>query len=103
MEEELGVFGPVNLGAKPLDLVRTPATNVAGKPESAIDTFYKLMNQSVPQQGQTFSYVNTRNLDLSGKYPRVYATLDNENFYAKQQGTLEKLGNGVAKFTGKYL
>jgi hypothetical protein len=100
MEEELGVFGPVNLGAKPLDLVRTPATNVAGKPESAIDTFYKLMNQSVPQQGQTFSYVNTRNLDLSGKYPRVYATLDNENFYAKQQGTLEKLGNGVAKFAG---
>jgi hypothetical protein len=100
MEEESGVFGPVNLGAKPLDLVRTPATNVAGKSESAIDTFYKLMNDSVPQQGQTFSYVDTRNLDLSGKYPRVYETLDNENFYAQQQGTLEKLGNGVAKFVG---
>ena len=100
MEEELGLFGPVNLGAKPLDLVRTSTANVAGKSESAIDTFYKLMNDSVPQQGQTFSYVNTRNLDLSGKYPRVYATLDNEEFYAKQQGTLEKLGNGVAKFAG---
>lgn len=100
MEEESGIFGPVNLGAKPLDLVRTPATNVAGKPESAIDTFYKVMRQSAPQQGQTFSYVDTRNLDLSGRYPRVYQTLDNENFYAKQQGTLEKLGNGVAKFAG---
>lgn len=100
MEEELGVFGPVNLGASRLDLVKTPPTNVAGKSESAIDTFYKLMNNSIPQQGQTFSYVNTRNLDLSGKYPRVYQTLDNENFYAKQQGTLEKLGNGVAKFAG---
>lgn len=100
MEEELGVFGPVNLGAEPLDLVRKFAPVSSGKPESAVDTFYKLMNESIPQQGQTFSYVNTRNLDMSGKYPKVYATLDNEEFYAKRQGTLEKLGNGVAKFAG---
>lgn len=100
MEEELGTFGPVNLGAKPLDLVKNSSSTTSGKPESAIDTFYKLMNESTPQQGQTFSYVNTRNLDLSGRYPKVYATLDNEDLYARGQGTLEKLGNGVAKFTG---
>ena len=100
MEEELGTFGPVNLGAKPLDLVKNSPSTTSGKPESAIDTFYKLMNESTPQQGQTFSYVNTRNLDLSGKYPKVYATLDNEELYAKGQGTLDKLGNGVAKFAG---
>jgi hypothetical protein len=101
MEEEVGIFGPVNLGVEPLNLVKTPQSpGTGGKSESAVDTFYKLMNESTPQQGQTFSYVNTRNLDLSGKYPKVYATLDNEELYARGQGALEKLGNGVAKFVG---
>jgi hypothetical protein len=100
MEEELGVFGPVNLGAKPLNLVKPIVSTSSPKPESVIDTFYKLMNESTPQQGQTFSYVDTKNLDMSGKYPKVYATLDNEELYARNQGTAEKLGNGVAKFAG---
>lgn len=71
--------------------------------QSIIDTFNTLMDQGAPKTGQsnnTFSYIPTAGLDMSGKYPKVYATLDNEELYARNQGTAEKLGNGVAKFAG---
>lgn len=102
MEEELGIFGPVNLGLQPLDLVKSAPSpgyqnNEGG---SAVDKFYRLMNEGAPKEGQTFSYTPTKDLDLSGRYPKIYTSLNNEDLYAKNQGTLEKLGNGLIKMTG---
>jgi ribA/ribD-fused uncharacterized protein len=101
MEEEFGIFGIVNLGAKPFDLVKTPPSPESTiKPESAIDKFYKTMNQGLPQAGETFTYTPTAGLDLSGRFPKVYTSLDNEELYAQNQGTVEKLGNAVVKMGG---
>jgi hypothetical protein len=101
MEEEFGIFGIVNLGAKPFDLVKTPPSPESTiKPESAVDKFYKTMNQDLPQAGETFTYTPTAGLDLSGRFPKVYTSLDNEELYAQNQGTVEKLGNAVAKMGG---
>jgi hypothetical protein len=101
MEEEFGIFGIVNLGAKPFDLVKTPPSPESTiKPESAIDKFYKTMNQGLPQAGETFTYTPTGGLDLSGRFPKVYTSLDNEELYAQNQGTVEKLGNAVVKMGG---
>jgi ribA/ribD-fused uncharacterized protein len=102
MEEELGIFGPVNLGLQPLDLVKSAPSpgyqsNEGG---SAVDKFYRLMNEGAPKEGQTFSYTPTKDLDLSGRYPKIYTSLNNEDLYANNQGTLEKLGNGLIKMTG---
>lgn len=102
MEEELGIFGPVNLGLQPLDLVKSAPSpgyqsNEGG---SAVDKFYRLMNEGAPKEGQTFSYTPTKDLDLSGRYPKIYTSLNNEDLYAQNQGTLEKLGNGLIKMTG---
>lgn len=102
MEEESGIFGPVNLRLEPFNIVKTPPTpGLQDVNEgSAVDKFYNLMNQGLPNEGQTFSYVPTKNLDLSGRYPKLYPTLDNEGLYAQNQGTLEKLGNGFVKMGG---
>lgn len=106
MEEEFGIFGPVNLGAKPFDLsmqspgpVRTAPVTSEG--DSAMDIFNSLLNQAAPKTGQgSFSVLPTASLDLSGKYPKVFPGIDNESVYAQNQGTLEKLGNGLVKFGG---
>ena len=102
MEEELGIFGPVNLGLEPFNIVKTPPTPAYQDADkgSAVDRFYSMMNKGIPQEGQTFTYVPTKDLDLSGRYPKLYPTLDNESLYAQGQGTFEKLGNGLVKMGG---
>lgn len=102
MEEELGIFGPVNLGLEPFNIVKTPPTPSYQDADkgSAVDRFYSMMNKGIPQEGQTFTYVPTKDLDLSGRYPKLYPTLDNESLYAQGQGTFEKLGNGLVKMGG---
>lgn len=106
MEEEFGIFGPVNLGAKPFDLSMQAPGPVRSAPvtpngDSAMDIFNSLLNQAAPKTGQgSFNVIPTQGLDLSGRYPKIFPGIDNENLYAQNQGTLEKLGNGLVKFGG---
>jgi len=98
MEEELGVLGQNS------SLNQTPSAQVPSQNQrSIIDTFNSLMNQGAPKTGQdnnTFTYTPAAGIDSSGRYPKFYPGMDNEDLYATYQGTAEKLGNGVAKFAG---
>jgi ribA/ribD-fused uncharacterized protein len=107
MEEELGLFAPNNLSAKPFDLsskLTFPNNNVSsGKPtgDPAMDIFNTLLSEGVPKTGQgSFTAVPATGLDLSGRYPKVFPGLDNEDLYARNQGTMEKLGNSLVKMGG---
>jgi hypothetical protein len=98
MEEQLGVLGQNSSATQ-----NTSIDKSSQNQKSIIDTFNTLMDQGAPKIGQgnnTFSYVPTAGLDLSGRYDKIYSKLDNEELYATYQGTAEKFGNGVAKFAG---
>ena len=64
------------------------------------DIFNSLVNQATPQTGRDLPSVYTAGIDMSGRYSKFYPGMDNEGLYAQNQGTLDKVFNGVTKMAG---
>lgn len=99
----------VNPGVTYPDLVKridtsytTPSAN-EGVPYA--DIFNSLLQKGAPVAGneRVFPVVPSAEVDLSGRYPRFYPGMDNEEIYAQSQGGWEKAKNGVIKMAGTAL
>jgi hypothetical protein len=100
MAEELK---PVNLPFTVPDLVgptvlpQAPAMNDQA---GYTDIFNSLLNQAAPKTGQDLPSVATSGIDMSGRYPKFFVGMNNEELYAQNQGVAEKAFNGVTKMAG---
>jgi hypothetical protein len=100
MAEELK---PVNLPFTVPDLVGPtvlPQAPVMNDQAGYTDIFNSLLNQSAPKTGQDLPSVATSGIDMSGRYPKFFVGMDNEELYAQNQGVAEKAFNGVTKMAG---
>lgn len=100
MAEELK---PVNLPFTVPDLVGPtvlPQAPAMGDQAAYTDVFNSLLNQAAPKTGQDLPSVATSGIDMSGRYPKFFVGMNNEELYAQNQGVAEKAFNGVTKMAG---
>ena len=90
----------VNLPFAPtVDSYGYPSIGTEAPPMSIIDELNAKAN-SIPFDGNTSPVYKTRDLDLSGRFPKIYLEGNNEEIYAQSQGGREKVWNGVVKMSG---
>lgn len=99
MEEELK---PVNLpGYRPTEYTPVGVSSPSVKPTASYDEiFNNLLNQSAPKNASAMPTVSAGDIDMSGRYPKFFTGLDNEELYAQNQSFAEKAFNGVTKMSG---
>ena len=107
MPEDI-ISPPVNLPFNIPDLVGQ--YNTVYKPERRNpitpeddyhDIFDSLLSQGTKNSsGEDFSVIPGNQVDMSGRFPLYYVGRDNEDMYAKSQGSAEKAYNGVVKMAG---
>jgi hypothetical protein len=83
----------------PTVVPNTRPRNVSSAPNYD-DIFNGLVNQATPKTGRDLPSVYTAGIDMSGRYSKFYPGMDNEELYAQNQGTLDKVFNGVTKMAG---
>ena len=99
MAEELK---PVNLlGFQPTEYTPVEGPNPSVKPTASYsEIFNNLLNQSAPKDASAMPTVAAGDIDMSGRYPKFFTGLDNEELYAQNQSFAEKAFNGVTKMAG---
>lgn len=95
---------PVNLpGYIPDTSVPVQTFNYNVNPTDTQDyhqIFNTLLNQAAPKTGTALPVIATSGIDTSGRYPKYFTGIDNEELYAQNQGFFDKAFNGVAKMSG---
>ena len=99
MAEELK---PVNLpGYQPTEYFPAGGIGDTLKPTASYDEiFNNLLNQSAPKDASAMPTVASGDIDMSGRYPKFFTGLDNEELYAQNQSFADKAFNGVTKMAG---
>jgi hypothetical protein len=97
---------PVNLPFSPPDLVGQYRTAYSPDGNSLTpnldyhNIFDNLLSTNSRNNGTDFSTISAKEIPMTGRYPKFFPGMDNEEMYAQAQTGLEKAYNGVVKMTG---
>ena len=97
---------PVNLPFSPPDLVGqyktaySPDGNSLSPNLDYHSVFDSLLSSNSSNDGTDFSTVSAKDVPMTGRFPKYFPGMDNEEMYAQAQTGLEKAYNGVVKMTG---
>ena len=97
---------PVNLPFSPPDLVGQYKTAYSPDGNSLTpnldyhNIFDNLLSTNSKNNGTDFSTISAKDIPMTGRYPKFFPGMDNEEMYAQAQTGLEKAYNGVVKMAG---
>ena len=97
---------PVNLPFSPPDLVgeyRSAYSPDESNNSQNLDyhsIFDSLLSSNSSNDGTDFSTISAKEVPMSGRFPKYFPGMDNEEMYAQAQTGLDKAYNGVVKMTG---